>query len=284
MAEHPDMARARREVGALRIEDAWQGGLGLPLSDNATLRMNTHIRLFKAEAQRAMIPRLAPRENVKQRHPESAIFKKRRVQMAKKVASRRLHPRDDPTSSRFGCVMQSAPRASVKFMATSFATHLAFSTSSVLLTKKEEDGCLCVRTTFTIERDHLDRVITPGFRVPGPVLRTPASSMVIIQRFVNDYMFELYARIMAHMRVYLTINGSTCEAAAVDSDVSMFTSLGPKCPSGVIESPPPNSDADANTICRRLCKYIGVPTSEITSYDTSNSSSSSSEDDDDDSE
>ena len=284
------MARMRKETRELRVHDAWGCALdGHAVSDNAQMRLELHAMSFRAERQEKMKRQSAPRSK---QHP---LFKKRRMIRAAASSSSfsspppplRRHPpqlpnpRDDPNIKKFGCVVRTTSKGCVKFFSTSFPNvDEGFVTSSVFVTSKLiAENVYTFRGKFTIIGDHTGKPMS--YRVPVFTLQGRGEKthiMPVVRSYFNNYMFDLYVRIISGVRYHLSLNDNdACEQSTMDDslwkNIDADTGIPVISPACLTISDKWTRASRALDSMKRLCQKLNIAMVSRSVYEGNRSSS-----------
>ena len=286
MAEHPDLARMRAATREARIRDAWGSTFHTRmLPPNVQTRLDMRVATFQADKQTQVTRRPLPRRETKT--PTAGVVAAAPSGRLHRVSVRAKKPRVENTvveNAELGCRAISTSRGCVRFECSSFAQNpSAFSTSSVLLNATLGKGFYTYRSSFIIERDHRggrleSKVTSPRLYATGD----KKTSMPLVREFINKYMLDLYARIMASTRYFLGLNGCELTVPGFDArmreDVCVSTGIDLKLHPTMRW----NTEASMMTVvsyCYRisesLCKQLNVPTKMAGSESESGSESGS---------
>lgn len=256
------MQRMRRETHELRVLQAW--GVAThqrQLSENARSRLDAFILPF-LRARKDSYARRVTRVRTKQK--QTTVVPRQHTRDAVVVAA---------PYTVFDCTRITLSNARIKFTNRDGAR---FETSTILLSSTiGGDGIhRCYRGYFYIITDHQGNTLK-SFRVTSPPIDTSTDDIKVIRTFIENYMFEVYVRIMSRMRLYMHMADANEPLLAFDTNDDIATGINLSTPT-VLDCTQLDAARDAEREAHDLCFRLGIPTPTLftDSEDSTDSNSS----------
>ena len=258
MIDHPDLDRLKRDVHALRVNNAWGA-----LSGNNALPPGMQMRLDN------LAQTLAPPKNVAKRRVKPSLSKRRYNKQP------RLIPNLTPQEVEFfGC-----KNTVDGFRTVSFGNPLSFLAGTPrIMCSPLADRRFSYKATFAITHGLNGKLMKTPISVSSPTLRTSRDKldvMELVKFSLLNMTFSLYVRVISRMRKLMFLPG-----VGVDDELAFdpgYVVLNPKLPEKVSETFFP-LERNVDEIVKQLCVANRIEYIDPNLFRNESTSSSSSSD------